>query len=83
MADSQRRAQGKRIYPLTLHAKHSKTGMRAVLLPWWSVLTRCVMDALPETRTARRIQAAMPSGVVWLACFSDSGSGTRKTEPLV
>lgn len=47
----------------------------------WNV-TRCVMDALPETRMARNVQAAMPPGVVWLAYYTDGGNVAKKPEPI-
>jgi hypothetical protein len=48
----------------------------------WNV-TRCVMDALPETRTARRIQDAMPGGTVWLAFYAgDGGAAGKKPDTM-
>jgi hypothetical protein len=47
----------------------------------WNV-SRCVIDALPETRVSRSIKAVMPPGVVWLAYYSDGGAVSRKPEPI-
>ncbi len=42
---------------------------------------RVVIDALPETRKARELQANFPPGVVWLAYYTD-GVGRRADEML-
>jgi len=41
----------------------------------------CVIDALPETRKARELQAAFRPGVVWLAYFVSQKTG-MKTEDI-
>lgn len=40
-------------------------------------VTRAVIDALPETRKARELQAAFGHGVVWLAYYVTQKTGTR------
>lgn len=42
---------------------------------------RCVIDALPETRKARDLQAAFPDGVVWLAYYT-GGTGSKYQEAV-
>ena len=39
----------------------------------------CVIDALPETRKARELQAGCRPGVVWLAYY-DGGDGAKRDE---
>jgi hypothetical protein len=41
---------------------------------------RAVIDALPETRKARELQAAFKQGVVWLAYYVGQKTGTHKSE---
>jgi hypothetical protein len=44
----------------------------------------CVIDALPETREARRFQAAVNAGrlgLVWLAYYVSGAEGSKKAEP--
>ncbi len=41
---------------------------------------RAVIDALPETRKARELQAAFKPGVVWLAYYVGQKTGTHKSE---
>jgi len=40
-----------------------------------------VIDALPETRKARDLQASFTDGRVWLAYYTGSDVGTKKVEP--
>ena len=42
----------------------------------------CVIDALPETTKAREFQAAWPGGVVWLAYYSVSQTGSKQIDPV-
>lgn len=45
-------------------------------------VTRCVIDALPETRSARLFQQAQPRGRVWLAYYVQGARGTKAAEPV-
>lgn len=45
----------------------------------WNV-TRCVIDAMPEERSARKFQAACKPGRIWLAYYDQ---GEKRTEALV
>ena len=45
-------------------------------------VTRCVVDALPETRSARLFQQAQPRGRVWLAYYSLNTQGTKDADPV-
>lgn len=47
-----------------------------MLLKRYHVKT-CVIDALPETRSARELQASLSMGIVWLAYYTEK----KKTEP--
>lgn len=38
---------------------------------------RVVVDALPETRMARRLQADFPDGLIWLAYYTDESKDER------
>lgn len=40
-----------------------------------------VIDALPETREARKLQAKFPNGTVWLSYYSLSETGSKGIEP--
>ena len=53
----------------------------ATVLTKFKVKT-CVVDALPETREARKFQAALPTGVVWLAYYVSQKTGTKKLKPI-
>lgn len=50
------------------------------LIRQYNVYT-CVIDALPETRMARGLQASFADGTVWLAYYTGSDQGTKKQEP--
>jgi hypothetical protein len=41
-----------------------------------------VIDALPETKKARELQASFPEGAVWLAYYATQKVGSKKTESL-
>lgn len=43
---------------------------------------KLVIDALPETRKARELQADFPAGVVWLAYYVAQKIGTKRAEPV-
>lgn len=43
---------------------------------------RCVVDALPETRSARLFQQGQPRGRVWLAYYSLNTQGTKDADPV-
>jgi len=43
-------------------------------------VTRAVIDALPETRKVRELQAAFERGVVWLAYYVPQKTGTRTVD---
>lgn len=43
---------------------------------------RCVIDALPETRKARELQASRPRGQVWLAYYTRQKQGSKKKGPV-
>lgn len=45
-------------------------------------VTRCVIDALPETRSARLFQQSQPRGRVWLAYYNLDTRGMRSAEPV-
>jgi hypothetical protein len=42
---------------------------------------RAVIDAMPETRKARELQAAFKPGEVWLAYYVAQKTGVKKIEP--
>lgn len=46
-------------------------------------VSRAVIDALPETREARKLQASFSKGVVWLAYYVNQRVGTKNQEPEV
>jgi phage terminase large subunit GpA-like protein len=43
---------------------------------------RAVVDALPETRKARELQAAFPKGLVWLAYYVTQQVGSKRAAPM-
>lgn len=43
---------------------------------------RVVIDALPETRKARELQASFPRGIVWLAYYVTQKVGTKRADPM-
>ena len=43
----------------------------------------CVIDALPETRKARELQAEFPKGKVWLAYYVQQKTGTKREDEAV
>ncbi|NJN53992.1 MAG: hypothetical protein HC804_04070 [Anaerolineae bacterium] len=49
------------------------------LIQQYNVQT-CVMDALPETRKARDLQANFTDARVWLAYYTGGGIGSKKQE---
>lgn len=53
----------------------------ALILDRYGV-SRCVIDALPETRKAREFQAGQGRGRVWLAYYTTQKQGTKKAEPI-
>jgi hypothetical protein len=54
----------------------------ARLMKQYNVIT-AVIDALPETRKARELQAAFPRKTVWLAYYTTQKSGSKEEEPAV
>ncbi|MCI0728858.1 MAG: phage terminase large subunit family protein [Chloroflexi bacterium] len=51
-------------------------GQVANLIKQYNTIT-CVVDALPETRSARAFQASQPAGLVWLAYYVGTPVGTK------
>lgn len=41
-----------------------------------------VIDALPETKKARELQASFPEGTVWLAYYTTQKVGSKRAEPV-
>lgn len=86
---------GRVIYAVIRGAAHPETGERpqrwagAVdsferlgrLIQQYNV-QRAVIDALPETRKARELQAAEKAGVVWLAYYTTQKVGTKRQDPM-
>ncbi len=46
-------------------------------------VSRAVIDALPETREARKLQASFPKGVMWLAYYVNQRAGTKYQAPEI
>ena len=44
-------------------------------------VVRAVIDALPETRAARKVQATLRPGLAWLAYYVQQAAGTKNEEP--
>jgi len=43
----------------------------------------CVVDALPETREARKFQESLPGGIVWLCYYHQGARGSKQADPAV
>lgn len=46
-------------------------------------VSRCVIDALPETTKAQELQGRLPKGTVWLCYYNLSDVGNKRVEPFV